>query len=126
MLRVAGDSMVPRYRAGEVVIVAPGRKFAPGDSVAVGLKNGRYLVKDLGWLRSYAAQLLSVNRSYPPITLSLEEIESIESIYGRIDSCPQSGEFVCRIANDWHEAAERADNGDGNTAAGQAVKGGAA
>lgn len=79
-LRVTGDSMAPRYRAGEFIIVTPSIEPMPGMDVVVCLKDGRKMLKNLGWRRSDTIQLLSVNDAYPPTTLLLKDIDSIERV----------------------------------------------
>jgi phage repressor protein C with HTH and peptisase S24 domain len=79
-LRVIGDSMAPRYRAGEFIVVTPSIEAMPGMDVVVCLKDGRKLLKNLGWKRVNTVQLLSVNDNYPPITVGLDEIESISRV----------------------------------------------
>lgn len=82
-LRVRGDSMHPRYRAGEFVIVEPNIEAQPGDDVVVLCVNGRKLLKELNWKRDGEVQLLSINNGYDPLTLSLSEIMSIQLVAGR-------------------------------------------
>lgn len=68
-LRVKGDSMHPRYRAGKFVVVEPSVEALPGDDVVVALHDGRKLLKKLGWHRDGEVQLLSVNNHFGPMTL---------------------------------------------------------
>lgn len=82
-LRVRGDSMHPRYRAGEFVIVEPSIDPQQGDDVVVLCKDGRKLLKELGWKRDGEVNLRSINNGYEPITLRLDEIESIQLAAGR-------------------------------------------
>ena len=82
-LRVRGDSMHPRYRAGEYVVVEPGIEPQTGDDVIVSCTNGRKLLKQLNWTRDGEVQLLSINDSYGPLTISLSEIISIHLVAGR-------------------------------------------
>lgn len=77
-LRVRGDSMHPRYRAGEFVIVEPSVEPQQGDDVVVLCRDGRKLLKELGWKRDGEVNLRSINNGYDPITLRLDEIESIQ------------------------------------------------
>jgi len=82
-IRIKGNSMAPRYRSGEYVVVDPGVRPKPGADVVVCLKDGRSLIKTLDWRQVGKVQLLSVNGDYPPITLMLDAIERIECITGR-------------------------------------------
>jgi len=83
-LRVKGDSMHPRYRAGEFIVVTPSIEAQPGRDVVVKLKDGRKLLKLLNWVRSDEIQLLSINDGYAPTTLSADEIESIHRVAGGV------------------------------------------
>lgn len=83
-LRVKGDSMHPRYRAGEFIVVTPSIEAQPGRDVVVKLKDGRKLLKLLNWVRGDEVQLLSINDGYAPTTLSSDEIESIHRVAGGV------------------------------------------
>lgn len=83
-LRVKGDSMHPRYRAGEFIVVTPSVEALPGRDVVVKLKDGRKLLKLLNWIRGDEIQLLSINDGYAPTTLSADEIESIHRVAGGV------------------------------------------
>jgi phage repressor protein C with HTH and peptisase S24 domain len=82
-VRVKNDSMSPRIRAGEVIVVSPRTTPSPGDDVLVRLRNGRKMVKELLYQRGGAVTFGSINQAYKPVTVSLEEIESIQFIEGR-------------------------------------------
>ena len=83
-LRVKGDSMHPRYRASEFVIITPSIEPQPGRDVLVKMKDGRKLLKQLNWIRGDEIQLLSINDGYGPTTLSIDEIESIQRVAGGV------------------------------------------
>ncbi len=83
-LRIKGDSMHPRYRAGEFVIVTPNVEAQPGRDVVVKLTNGKCLLKQLNWMRSDEVQLLSINNGYAPMTIPRAEIEAIARVAGSV------------------------------------------
>jgi phage repressor protein C with HTH and peptisase S24 domain len=83
-LRIKGDSMHPRYRAGEYAVVTPGIEASPGMDVAVKLTNGKKLLKQLNWVRGDEIQLLSINNGYAPMTIPMNEIESIHRVAGSV------------------------------------------
>lgn len=85
-LRVRGDSMHPRYRSGEFVVVTPSIEAQPGRDVVVQLKNGKCLLKELGWRRDDEVQLRSINNGYTPMTVMVDEIESICRVAGAVGS----------------------------------------
>lgn len=91
-LRVRGDSMHPRYMAGEFVIVEPSRAPQPGEDVIVGMNDGRKMIKRLNWIRDDEAQLVSVNDGYQPLTVLLADIEFMHYAPGRATrSCLRKG-----------------------------------
>lgn len=83
-LRIKGDSMHPRYRAGEFVVVTPSIEAQPGRDVVVRLTSGKCLLKQLNWLRADEVQLLSINNGYGPMTIPRDEIESICRVAGSV------------------------------------------
>lgn len=85
-VRVKGDSMHPRYRAGEFIVVTPGIEATPGRDVVVKLKDGRKLLKQLNWIRDGDIQLLSINNGYAPMTIALEDVDSVHRVAGHVSS----------------------------------------
>ncbi len=83
-LRVRGDSMHPRYRAGEFVVVSPSGEPRAGGDVVVACRDGRKMLKQLNWIRDGEIQLLSINGDYAPVTLLLSDVESIQNVAGSV------------------------------------------
>jgi phage repressor protein C with HTH and peptisase S24 domain len=83
-LRVRGDSMHPRYRAGEFVVVTPSGEPRLGGDVVVACHDGRKMLKQLNWMRDGEIQLLSVNGDYTPLTLMLSDILAIHNVAGSV------------------------------------------
>jgi phage repressor protein C with HTH and peptisase S24 domain len=83
-VRVKGDSMHPRYRAGEFVVVTPGIEAQPGSDVVVALQDGRKLLKQLNWQRDGEVQLLSINNHFAPLTLTLAEVQWVHRVAGSV------------------------------------------
>lgn len=78
-VRVRGDSMVPRYKPGEVLIVSPNAPVEDGDEVYVALLTGERLLKIArkspgGWI------LESENRAYPARFVKKSEIGTMHPI----------------------------------------------
>lgn len=78
-LRIRGDSMVPRYYQGEIVIAQPRITPKDGDFACVQLKNGERLVKRVfrsagGWV------LRSLNEAYPPREVSNDDVHAVHVI----------------------------------------------
>lgn len=79
-LEIAGDSMEPMYRAGDVVIVQPGAAVRRGDRVVVRTNAGEVLAKILGRRNDQTIELLSLNTAHAPRELSTTEIDWIARI----------------------------------------------
>lgn len=74
-LRCRGDSMKPRIKDGEFVIVEPEHTPVPGDEVLVKAIDGRVMVKELLYIRDDVVHLLSVNEAHGKLSLPLAEID---------------------------------------------------
>lgn len=83
-LRVRGDSMHPRYRAREFVVVTPSIEAQQGNDVVVRLKDGRKLLKQLNWKRDGEVQLLSINNGFAPMTIQMSDVETIHRVAGGV------------------------------------------
>lgn len=79
-LRVRGDSMQPRIRPGQLVVIEPGAAVHNLDDVVVCLKNGRKMVKQLLNRRAGEVTLGSINQAHQQTTVALEEVESIQFV----------------------------------------------
>lgn len=79
-LRVKGDSMRPRIRPGEFVILEPNHRACPGDDVVVIAIDGRKLLKELLYERNGDVVLGSINIENGPITLARTDIISIHYV----------------------------------------------
>ncbi|HRO04667.1 MAG TPA: S24 family peptidase, partial [Terricaulis sp.] len=77
-LEIAGDSMEPMYRAGDVVIVQPGAAVRRGDRVVV--REGEVLAKLLGRRNEQTIELLSLNPAHKPRELATAEVDWIARI----------------------------------------------
>jgi phage repressor protein C with HTH and peptisase S24 domain len=81
-LRVKGDSMRPRIKPGEFVVVEPNHACSPGDEVIVKTKDGKSMVKELGYQRNGMVELRSINHDHAPITLDVSEIQFMHHVAG--------------------------------------------
>lgn len=79
-LEIAGDSMEPMYRAGDVVIVQPGAAVRRGDRVIVRTRAGEVMAKVLGRKNEQTIELLSLNPAHKPRELSASDVEWIARI----------------------------------------------
>ncbi|HCM5144769.1 S24 family peptidase [Klebsiella aerogenes] len=81
-LRCTGDSMKPRIKDGEYVVVEPNYQYLPGDEVLVVTKDERVMVKTFLYERDGEVMVMSVNEEHLPIRFSLAEIQSIHYVAG--------------------------------------------
>ncbi len=81
-LRVRGESMHPRIRSGEFIVVEPEAAINPGDDVVVICRDGRKMVKQLLYQRDGEITLGSINNGFKPITLLIEEVEAMHYVAG--------------------------------------------
>lgn len=81
-LRVEGDSMAPRIRHGERVIIEPNVEAIPGDEVLVRTVEGRSMVKIFLYERDGRVYLESINREHPVLSFSREQIERFHFVAG--------------------------------------------
>lgn len=79
-LRVRGDSMRPRIKSGEFIVVEPHTVPQNGDDVAVTMLDGRRMVKELLYIRDNEVCLGSINQDHPNITVQMQEIEKMHYV----------------------------------------------
>jgi phage repressor protein C with HTH and peptisase S24 domain len=79
-LKCTGDSMEPRIKDGEFVVIAPNHPVQNGDEVLVKSKDGRVMVKMLGFTRDGYTTLLSVNQTHKPIKIPAGDIEKVSFV----------------------------------------------
>ena len=79
-VRCRGDSMSPRIKHGEYVIVEPGTEAQPGDEVLVKATDGRVMVKQFLYRRDGRVHLVSVNDAHPSIAIEEDAIESLHYV----------------------------------------------
>lgn len=79
-LEVSGDSMLPLYRDGDIVIVAPGETTRKGDRVVVRTHAGEVMAKELKRRTSRSVELRSLNPDHPDLTIPLADVAWIARI----------------------------------------------
>ncbi len=79
-LEVSGDSMLPAYRDGDVLIVSPSEQLRRGDRVVVRTHEGEVTAKVLHRKTAKTVELHSLNPEHAPRTLNLGEIDWIARI----------------------------------------------
>ena len=73
-LKVTGESMLPVYRAGDIVIVSPAANVRRGDRVVVKSAAGEVMAKLLENRSREGIDLRSFNPEFPDIHLAAEQI----------------------------------------------------
>lgn len=73
-LEVSGDSMLPLYRNGDVIIVAPGASVHKGDRVVVKTREGEVMAKELARMTANTVELKSLNPDFPDRSLRRADI----------------------------------------------------
>ncbi len=79
-LEVQGDSMMPLYRDGDVLIVEPGAQVRRGDRVVVKTREGEVMAKVLFRQTSKSLELVSLNTEHPNRTFDLKDVEWVARI----------------------------------------------
>ncbi|MEZ2131137.1 MULTISPECIES: S24 family peptidase [unclassified Sinorhizobium] len=79
-LEIQGDSMMPLYRDGDVLIVEPGAQVRRNDRVVVKTREGEVMAKVLLRQSARSIELLSLNPAHPNRTLELSDVEWIARI----------------------------------------------
>jgi phage repressor protein C with HTH and peptisase S24 domain len=79
-LEVSGDSMLPLYRDGDVIVVSPTAQLRRGDRVVVRTRGGEVMVKILYRQTPKNIELHSVNPEHPPRIINSSDVEGIARI----------------------------------------------
>lgn len=79
-LEVQGESMMPAYRDGDVLIVEPGAQVRRGDRVVVKTRDGEVMAKILMRQTPRAIELHSLNPEHPNRSLELSDVEWVARI----------------------------------------------
>ncbi|MFA7413625.1 MAG: helix-turn-helix transcriptional regulator [Rhizobium sp.] len=79
-LEIQGDSMMPLYRDGDVLIVEPGAQVRRGDRVVVKTREGEVMAKVLARQTAKSIELMSLNPEHPNRSLDMSEVEWIARI----------------------------------------------
>jgi phage repressor protein C with HTH and peptisase S24 domain len=79
-LEISGDSMMPAYRDGDVIIVSPAAPIRRGDRVVVKTKKDEVMVKELKRRTSKSIELQSINSEHPDRTLAISDVVWIARI----------------------------------------------
>lgn len=81
-LRGNGNSMAPRFKHGEFIIVEPGTEVHPGDEVMVRLVSGRTMGKVFAYARDGMHYFDSINQDHAQVVVPSGQIEKMHFIAG--------------------------------------------
>lgn len=73
-LQVQGDSMLPLYRDGDILIVEPGARVRRGDRVVAKTASGEVMAKVLASRTARVVELVSLNPAHPDRAIPAAEI----------------------------------------------------
>ncbi|MDX8435891.1 MULTISPECIES: helix-turn-helix transcriptional regulator [Mesorhizobium] len=79
-LKVQGDSMLPLYRNGDVLIVEPGAATRKGDRVVVKTAAGEVMAKVLDRQTAKSILLVSLNPDHPDRDIPMRDVEWVARI----------------------------------------------
>ena len=79
-LEVMGDSMLPLYRDGDVIIVSPTEKLRRGDRVVAKTNDGEVMAKILYRQSEKQVELHSLNPEHEPIVIKNNDLDWIARI----------------------------------------------
>ena len=79
-LKVQGDSMLPLYRNGDVLIVEPGATTRKGDRVVVKTNGGEVMAKVLERQTTTSIVLVSLNPDHPDRDIPTSDVEWVARI----------------------------------------------
>ena len=79
-LEISGDSMMPAYRDGDVIVISPAAPIRRGDRVVVKTKKGEVMVKELKRRTSKSIELQSINAAHPDRALNVPDVVWIARI----------------------------------------------
>ena len=74
-LEISGESMLPLYRDGDIIVVSPGAQIRRHDRVVVRTTKGEVLAKILARKTNSHAELHSLNAQHPDRTFALCDID---------------------------------------------------
>jgi len=73
-LKISGQSMLPVYRDGDVILVSPSAAVRRGDRVVVKTRDGEVMAKEIKRRTSSAIELRSLNAEHEDRTLAAEDV----------------------------------------------------
>lgn len=81
-LRCKGDSMKPRIKNGEYVIIEPNHAYQPGDEVLLVSKQEEVMIKTFLYERDDEIMVMSINEEHPPLRFDIDNVEHLYYVAG--------------------------------------------
>ncbi|OMQ26886.1 S24 family peptidase [Serratia oryzae] len=81
-LRCTGDSMKPRIKDGEYVVIEPNHGYLPGDEILLVTKDEQVMIKTFLYERDGVVLVMSVNEEHPPLKFPVGDVERIQYVAG--------------------------------------------
>jgi phage repressor protein C with HTH and peptisase S24 domain len=79
-LEISGESMLPAYRDGDVVIVSPNSPVRRGDRVVMKTREGEVLAKEMKRRTAKTIELRSINPEHPDRAFDVKDVQWIARI----------------------------------------------
>ncbi len=79
-LEVSGDSMLPAFREGDLVVISPQAGLRRNDRVVARTREGEVLLKELARQSATRVELKSLNPEYPDRSFQKDELEWLSRI----------------------------------------------
>jgi phage repressor protein C with HTH and peptisase S24 domain len=79
-LEVSGDSMMPLYRHGDIIVVSPESGIRRGDRVVVKTVDGQVMAKELARKTTSKIELKSLNNDHSDIILDPSQVDWIARV----------------------------------------------
>jgi phage repressor protein C with HTH and peptisase S24 domain len=79
-LEVSGDSMLPLYRKGDIIVVSPAAQVRRGDRVVVRTRDGEVMAKILKRKNARQVELASLNPDHAERVLPMPQVDWIARI----------------------------------------------
>lgn len=83
-LRVRGDSMSPRIRHGEIIVIDPDHEPEAGDDVVIKMKDGRMMVKVFLYRRHNEITVGAINAGVGNTTLIADDVSEMHYVSARL------------------------------------------
>lgn len=81
-LRCVGDSMRPRVKHGEFVVIEPNHAVTAGDEVMIFSDDGRVMIKEYAYVRDGFVHLSSVNERHGMLRIQQTKLQRMQYVAG--------------------------------------------